>query len=853
MHAKLFLMLKRLLIVCLILMAIPAWATHQRAAEITYKWIGSNTYEFTLTCYTYTPSLAGVQRDSLLVLWGDGSEDYIPRIVYQELGDDYTLNVYTMRHDFAGTGTYVISMEDANRNYGVVNVPSSISVPMYIETELVISPFLGHNNSVQLLNAPVDQGCVGKPFYHTPAAYDPDGDSLSYQLVPCKGLNGEDIPGYTYPQSSSLFDIDPSSGILSWENPLLQGEYNIAILIEEWRHGTKVGSVIRDMQILINACNNNVPVISAPTDTCVVAGSTVAFSVSASDPDGDEVTLSASGAPFHLLPPATLTPENPTGVQPVGCFEWSTNCSHIRQTPYQVIFHAKDNSFPTPLTNVHNVNLYVIGPAPTALAAVPQGNAISLSWDAYSCENAEQMVIYRRNGSLPYTPEPCETGVRPGYSPITTITDLSILSWVDDNNGLGLQQGVDYAYRLVAVFPDGSESIPSDEITARLKNDKPLMTHVTNAPDHLQDNQSVITWTPPTEIDASFQAPFAYRLNRSLNGSTTVVYQGADTSFFDAQVNLASGHPLSYSVTMTDAAQQTVGTSSPADPILLTAQGGDKTVSLSWIERVPWSIDSTEIFKEINGQYQKIAAVNNGEYFDNNVENDSLYRYYVRTSGHYAVASVVRPLLNYSAVVEATPVDEEPPCPMVLEVTPDCEKVENILSWQKPASDDIAGYDIYYTESSSVDFQRIETLTYPMDTTWVHEGLSSTVGCYYIVVFDDTGNYSQPSDTVCVDYDACPVYELPNVFTPNGDGINDVFTPIHVSLSAIDHVEMHIFNRWGRPVYDTEDPLINWDGRASATKLECATGTYFFVCEVYVITPTGLHTQHLQGSILLAR
>src|SRR5574344_1642970 len=165
-----------LLILLFLLVSVRCFATHQRAAEITYKWIGGNTYEFTLTCYTFTPSAAGVQRDSLLLDWGDGSDTYVPRVVFQELGDDYTLNIYRSNHTFSSSGTYVISMEDPNRNYGVVNVPNSVSIPMYIESELVISPYLGYNNSVQLLNAPVDKGCVGKLYLHNPSASDPDGD-----------------------------------------------------------------------------------------------------------------------------------------------------------------------------------------------------------------------------------------------------------------------------------------------------------------------------------------------------------------------------------------------------------------------------------------------------------------------------------------------------------------------------------------------------------------------------------------------------------------------------------------------------------------------------------------------------
>ena len=63
-------MRKGLLFILTFLFSLPLWATHQRAAEITYTWLGGNAYEFTLTCYTFTPSEAGLQRDSLLMNWG---------------------------------------------------------------------------------------------------------------------------------------------------------------------------------------------------------------------------------------------------------------------------------------------------------------------------------------------------------------------------------------------------------------------------------------------------------------------------------------------------------------------------------------------------------------------------------------------------------------------------------------------------------------------------------------------------------------------------------------------------------------------------------------------------------------
>ena len=752
----------------ILLFSIPLWATHQRAAEITYEWRGGNSYEFTLTCY-YTSSMAGVQRDSLLVGWGDGSSSYVPRLIYQDLGDDYYLSVYKMIHDFSSSGTYVISMEDANRNYGVVNVPSSVSVPMYIETELVINPFLGYNNSVQLLNAPVDKGCVGKPFYHTPSAYDPDGDSLSYRLVPCKGVNGEDIPGYSYPQASSLFEIDPVTGILQWENPVLQGEYNVAILIEEWRHGVKIGSVIRDMQILINACNNNLPQISAISDTCVIAGATLDFVITALDPDGDQITLEASGAPFELVTsPATLTPTTDFGLDPAIEFTWHTQCSHISKNPYQVVIHAKDNSFPIPLSNVYAVNINVIAPPVENLQVITENSHLSpftshLTWLPYTaCPNVQAIRVYRRTGSTPYQPDYCETGVRPGYELIAELP-ANATSYVDNNGGADFIQGVEYCYRVVALFHDGAESKPSNEVCVQIPNNQPLMTRVSNDNENLFGHRMLVEWAKPQEIDPQFTAPYTYRLIHNLDGVESTVYSGADLSFCDAEVDLAEVQSIKYKVEMKDANQLVMGTSATAYAVMLMGTGGDKTVSLSWTEEVPCVIDSTEVFRKIDTVFVKMACTNALEYVDTRVENEVEYQYYVRTYGHYSLEGLPSPLVNYSAVVKVKPSDNVEP---------------------------------------------------------------------------------EPEE---------PVYELPNVFTPNGDGFNDVFVPMRITPDLINYVEMHIFNRWGRIVYHTDDIFINWDGTASGTHQPCAAGTYFYVCDVEMTTPEGPVSQRLEGVVMIIR
>ena len=759
-------MRKLFLLVILLGCVIPLWATHQRAAEITYKWLGGNTYEFTLTCYTYTPSPAGLQRDSLAVFWGDGYADMIPRVVLQDLGDDYTLNIYRWQHTYAASGTYVISMEDPDRNYGVVNVPNSVSVPMYIESELVINPFLGNNNSPQLLNAPVDQGCVGRPFYHNPGAYDPDGDSLSYRLIPCKGTGGEDIPGYLFPQSSGLFEIDPLTGLLQWENPIMQGEYNVAILIEEWRHGVKIGSVIRDMQILVNACDNHLPEITAVSDTCVLAGSTLELLISASDPDGDQVTLEASGGPLEMTPDsAILIPPMDYGIQPSLSFVWSTTYSHIRRQPYQVTVHAKDNAVPVVLTNVRTISIHVIAPPVEQLSAEMMPQGALLNWSAYDfCPNMTGIRVYRKTGSSPYQPDPCETGVRPGYQRIADLAP-DATSFLDTNGGADFGQGMEYCYRVVALFPGEAESQPSEEVCVRRNNDLPLMTLVSNDSLDLFSGKILVNWTEPLDVEPYYTVPFSYRLIRLLNGTSTTVHEGFETSFRDEDVDLSEVQDLRYQVEMRDADQQVMGTSAAASAVMLSGTGGNKTAELTWTETVPWVIDSTEVFRMEDSVFVKIAGTKTMSYVDSLVENEVTYHYYVRTYGHYSLESVPRPLVNYSAIIEVKPSENEEPEP-------------------------------------------------------------------------------EPDQ---------PVFELPNAFTPNGDGFNDVFMPMRITPDLINKVEMHVFNRWGRIVYDTKDIFINWDGLAQDTRQPCAEGTYFYVCDVEMITPEGPVTKRLQGVITLLR
>jgi len=66
---------------------------------------------------------------------------------------------------------------------------------------------------------------------------------------------------------------------------------------------------------------------------------------------------------------------------------------------------------------------------------------------------------------------------------------------------------------------------------------------------------------------------------------------------------------------------------------------------------------------------------------------------------------------------------------------------------------------------------------------------------------------------------------VPNVFTPNNDGINDVFD---IRTSDVGNFNLEIYNRWGNVIFENTSPLISWDG-VTASGTPASAGTYFYV------------------------
>ncbi len=77
---------------------------------------------------------------------------------------------------------------------------------------------------------------------------------------------------------------------------------------------------------------------------------------------------------------------------------------------------------------------------------------------------------------------------------------------------------------------------------------------------------------------------------------------------------------------------------------------------------------------------------------------------------------------------------------------------------------------------------------------------------------------------------ACEAMSIPNVFTPNGDGINDVFK-INLSGENLTSFDLNIFDRWGILIFSSQSLNNKWDGRTTSG-IKVVSGTYFYILEI---------------------
>ncbi|NIK72537.1 gliding motility-associated-like protein [Thermonema lapsum] len=918
-----------------------AHATHLRAGQITASQLSPNSLTYRITLIVYRDT-RGVPADpqATLVIQPGGVSLTAPLLDEVPVAPLITRVRYVFTYTFPGAGTYRLGYREQFRNGCTVNMSNALETDLFVESQLVIQPFVGVNNSPILLAPPVDQAALGQKFLHNPAAYDPDGDSLSFKLVTPKRNFDTEVSNYrplnNYLSAISesggtpFYGIDPVTGTVTWDAPggLANGScVNIAIKVEEWRKVVNaqgqvsyvfLGYVVRDMQIVVTQTTNRRPLLQVPGDACVAATQeSLNEVITATDPDGHSVQITATGQVFDSSFPAPRASFDGT------TFQWAPSCEHIRAQPYQIVFKAQDNPPPSlgePLVDIKVWNIKVVGPKPVNLQAnVDNANdEITLTWDPYVCAaKAQKLIVWRKDGCSSGNPMNCDTGAPDGQGYVA-IAELppTATSYTDKRVKVGRR----YSYRISAVFPPpaGGESYASDEVCVALAIDVPLFTKVDITNTDANNGSIEVNFIQPFQFpNGTPPSPFGYVVYRGegLDGNAnTPVFSlynvnPADRSiisFIDNGLNTLDKsyhYRIAFFSNATDANSAVfVDSSDVASTVRLSLTPKSNCIDLRWDYNTPWSnaLQNHDIFQSLNsaGSFNLLAqfmptVTEYGFYTDTGAGQDNTtYFYYILTRGSYyndditnEYPSLSVPLVNRSQINSAQPDDQVPPCPPVLSVQAiDCATFDftagppfsNQLQWSfnngngsgsgscgetingcEYEASNIAVFRIYYKPNTEASYGSPIAEVSGTQFSFTHGGLNSLAGCYVITAVDQSGNESAFSNEVCVDN--CIQFKLPNVFTPNGDGFNDVFTPLE-PLLFVESIEFEVVNRWGKRVfYSASDPAINWNGRYnpdgnSSGGSELPSGVYYYIAKVRFLRVDPKNSEQLfQGWIHLLR
>jgi hypothetical protein len=302
-------------------------------------------------------------RCSLIIHFGDGDSTVASRVNGPTsvcaaandgvlIGDNTRLNIYDAIHTYPGNGSYVITVEDPNRNAGICNIPNSVNTSFFLHTQLFIDPTVTSNNSVQFLLPPIFHAITGTSYNHNVTAYDPDGDILTYEFIPCKA-GQQNIPGYSIPAGILINQL---SGEITWNTPSVICQYSFAVKISEWRNGSLIGYVVRDFIINVSSSSTSYNFSGTSSWTVNNNGS---FAYDLMEGDSLELELgyhSATSENLIVVSDAFMLPNPPVAnvsnisTSYAASFQWNTNSVNARNSPYIITFRGTAFGFSSDVT-----------------------------------------------------------------------------------------------------------------------------------------------------------------------------------------------------------------------------------------------------------------------------------------------------------------------------------------------------------------------------------------------------------------------------------------------------------------------------------------------------------------------
>lgn len=259
-----------------------AKASHIAGGEITYTCLGGNQYQINLNLFVdclgfdpgasqtinFTSTCGGTATLSVPITPATAGGLEISQLCPSSLPNS-TCNGGTLPgmwlFSYEGIvtlappcDTWTMSWSTCCRNSAITNVTS---FNYYIEATLN-SATAPCNSSPQFTAQPIPYVCLGQVVNYSYGVIEPDGDSLYYSLIPA--LDAAGVPstyaaGYSGTSPIPGITINSTTGLVTF-TPGLLGNFVVAILVQEYdAAGNLVGTVMRDIQFVVQNCTNVVP------------------------------------------------------------------------------------------------------------------------------------------------------------------------------------------------------------------------------------------------------------------------------------------------------------------------------------------------------------------------------------------------------------------------------------------------------------------------------------------------------------------------------------------------------------------------------------------------------------------
>lgn len=472
-------MVRIVLLLILSVCCLNAHATHVMGGEITWKCSG-NGYVFELVFYRDCNGVDVNPVSENLKIWNHPSVSTIPVLFVsrtdispsctQVTGSPNPLSCGSGANGGNGVGAiekiiyrsnpvvlsgvppaqgWIITYSNFSRNGAITNLSNPTNYGVTIRATMYPIPGASAgtctDNSPRFLQDPYLVLCSGENYEYNMHPADEDLDSVVTILAaPMDRIQGSTYnppvdpdfvpyePGFsvTSPTPDASMNagnvpltLDSQNGHLSFRS-FTVGGFVVKVIAQSYRNGVLIAEVEREMQLIVTNCpaSNNAPVINGPFgglfETTVIAGATVNFTLTATDPeflqDGTPQSnyLVASGTEFgtnftstsgcDVAPCATLN-QTPiiTGVQGVSTnFSWQTDCAHLvdaygnidDEKIFTFVFRVQDNFCQIPKTTFKTITIHVKNPGliPASqincISSQPNGS-LNISWDPVTDPN----------------------------------------------------------------------------------------------------------------------------------------------------------------------------------------------------------------------------------------------------------------------------------------------------------------------------------------------------------------------------------------------------------------------------------------------------------------------------------